>query len=195
MWSLLMNALTKDNALKWLDRLADKTGIRIIPDRLPHPGGDDVTTLDVPGYRQIDSFSCGAAAALMAVRTFRPGFPAGDFHELANPVNGIQIEPLVRFLGKAGIGVEERYDLDFADIAEKIEAGFPVVTLVNLKADLQHWVVIYGVGRKPNRVFVGGMNLPIIGRKEYTWREFTRMWRKGFGLVCWGKPESRGRRR
>ncbi|MCE9616531.1 MAG: hypothetical protein K8T26_19830 [Lentisphaerae bacterium] len=188
-----MKKIDKEQILKWLDRFADKTGIRIMPDRLPHPSGDDVTTLDVPGYRQIDSFSCGAAAALMVVRTFRPGFPAGDFHDLCSPDDGIQVPRLIRFLRKSGIGVIERDDLTFARIAERIDAGFPIITLVNQKDDLQHWVVIYGVGLKPNRVYVGGMKLPIVGRKEYTWREFSRMWFKGFGLVCWGKLERKRR--
>jgi hypothetical protein len=189
----MMKTVTKDKILEWLDRLADKTGIRIMPDILPHPGGDDVTTLAVPGYRQIDSFSCGAAAALMAVRTFRSGFPAGDFHELCRREDGIQEPRLIRFLRKSGLGVSERDNLDFAGIAEVIEAGFPVVTLVNLKSGLQHWVVIYGVGHSPNRVYVAGLGPPIIGRKEYTWREFARIWVTGFGLVCWGKPERKRR--
>jgi hypothetical protein len=189
----MMKTVTKDKILEWLDRLADKTGIRIMPDILPHPGGDDVTTLAVPGYRQIDSFSCGAAAALMAVRTFRPGFPAGDFHDLCSPVDGIQNQRLIRFLRKSGLGVSERGDLTFTAIAEQIDAGFPIITLVNEKDGLQHWVVIYGVGRKPNRVFVAGVKLPFIGRKAFTWREFSRTWVTGYGLVCWGKPERKRR--
>jgi hypothetical protein len=44
-----------ESAKKALDVFASATGMRLFPDPLMHPGGEDVCTLDLPGYRQIES--------------------------------------------------------------------------------------------------------------------------------------------
>ena len=81
--------------------------------------------------------------------------------------------------------------MTFKDIAEAIENGFPVI--VGERTDdpeSGHWVVIYGVGRKPNRVFTCGQpNMVALSGKEcFLWAEWREYWDEyGLGLVCWGK--------
>jgi len=68
-----------------------------------------------------------------------------------------------------------------------IFAGFPIVTLTKTTLPgTWHWVVIYGVGRRPNRVFVSGYHL--FRSTVFHWPEFRAEWADpGYGIVCWGK--------
>jgi hypothetical protein len=71
----------------------------------------------------------------------------------------------------------------------------PLALIVNTSCpDYSHWVVAYGYGRRPSRVYVAGNGLPLLARKVYCWREFrAHHWRTpGQGLVCYrGKPRKR----
>lgn len=56
-----------------------------------------------------------------------------------------------------GIGVGDRLNLDFESIPATLDEGYPIVTLTKTPhSDESHWVVIYGYGRKPNRIFIAG---------------------------------------
>lgn len=185
-----------ESAKKALDVFASATGLRLFPDPLKHPGGEDVCTLDLPGYRQLESYTCGFIAGAMILHTFRPGASLKTFFDECSPDydTGLQASQLLRCLRANGIGVSQRHDLDFEKIVSTINQGYPIITLTRTpRADEHHWVVSYGYGKKPNRVFIAGDGLPLInhltGQKEIPWSEFSRSkWaRPGFGLVCWGK--------
>ena len=179
-----------------LDDFAEKTGLRVMPDFLAHPRGDNICTLDMPGYRQIESYTCGFIAGLMVLHTFHPGMSIKRFFDIVGPSaeTGTQVSKLVKSLRVCDVGVSQKDDLTFSKICSSIEEGFPIVTLVHTEdPEVDHWVVIYGYGRKPNRVFIAGCGLPLIshlyGEKEVLWAEFAKKrWSDtGFGLVCWGK--------
>jgi len=174
------------------DRLSEKTGIVAMRDRLLHPGTPDTITLDIPGYKQTNTFSCAVTAGLMVLHTFQPSASVDRFYHLVNPDEETGAEPwkLVRALRQSKIGVSERCNLHWKDIQRSISDGFPIITLVRTKnPDVDHWVVIYGVGSDPDRVFVAANGWLLFGRREYQWHEFqSNCWRpQGYGLVCWGK--------
>jgi hypothetical protein len=107
----------------------------------------------------------------------------------------VQTTTLVRALRASGIGVSCRTKMPFADICEAIDSGYPIISLTKTpRSDEVHWVVIYGYGKKPDRVFIAGddkLNFigTWLGRKEVRWVDFRRsVWGEaGFGLICWGK--------
>jgi hypothetical protein len=88
---------------------------------------------------------------------------------------------------ESGVGSSVRRDLTFAKIQASIFAGFPIVTLTKTTLPgTWHWVVIYGVGRRPNRVFVSGYHL--FRSTVFHWPEFRAEWSDpGYGIVCLGK--------
>ena len=184
------------SAKKALDLFARTTGVRLLLDPLRHPGGKDVCTLDLPGYRQIESYTCGFVAGAMILHTFRPSASLKEFFDQCRPDydTGLQTNKLIRCLRTNHIGVSPRYDLDFETIVSTIDQGYPIITLTRTpRTNEAHWVVIYGYGRHPNRVFIAGEGLPLInnftGQKEIPWSTFSgSKWaERGFGLVCWGK--------
>ncbi|QIF02843.1 C39 family peptidase [Roseimicrobium sp. ORNL1] len=184
------------NAKKALDAFAQATRIRIVPDPLWHPGGDEVCLLEVPGYRQIESYTCGFVAGAMILHTFHPGACLKTFFEQCTPgrASGLDTEPLIRCLRANRIGVSVKRELTFKQIAAALDHGYPILTLTRTpRPNEVHWVVLFGYGKNPNRVFMAGEGLPVLsslmGQKEVLWSEFSRSkWaQRGFGLVCWGK--------
>jgi hypothetical protein len=175
----------------FLDIFSEKTGICMVRDRLSHPCSEDVVTLDIPGYRQVESFTCGFVAGLMVLHTFRPTACIDRFYRTVRPTfdQGASTNKVVNALRKSGVGVSIRNDLDFSGIRQQIDAGFPIIACIHTSdPEIDHWVVIYGYGIKPNRVFIAANGLPYFARREYTYAEYARLSApKGFGLVCWGK--------
>ncbi len=75
-------ATLSEKAGQALDLISETTGFVAVRDRLYHPGGDDVVTPDLPGYKQTNTFGCGAIAGLMILRTFKPKASIDDFGAL-----------------------------------------------------------------------------------------------------------------
>lgn len=180
-----------EKASSAINTLSERTGYVAMPDRLAHPQTADVVTLDIVGYRQVNTFSCAVTAGLMVLHTFRPSASVNNFYNRVNPSPGMGAHSgqLVRALRCCGIGVGERDQLSWKDVHSNITKGYPIITLVKSNdPDILHWIVLYGVGIRPNRVYVAGKGLPLIGRRMYEWKSFLSIWEpKGFGLVCWGK--------
>jgi hypothetical protein len=183
--------------------LADATKIRVLPDRLPHPKDSNVETLKLPGYVQSQSYTCGFVAGLMILHYFRPDFPAEKFYERIRPHErkGVSRRRLMDCLRWHELRVIWRTDLDFSGIVDAIDEGRPIAVVVRARdRDADHWVVIYGYGRKPNRAFVAANGIPLLSRKQYPWGFFKQhYWEMpGFGLVCAGAGKThkqRARRR
>ncbi|MBX3739974.1 MAG: hypothetical protein KF712_03205 [Akkermansiaceae bacterium] len=173
------------------DSFAERTGICVLRDRLGHPISDDVVTLDITGYRQIESYTCGFVAGLMVLHTFRPEANIDRFFKAVRPTQkyGASARKVVNALRNFRIGVSIREDLDFSGIRKQIDNGFPIITCVHTDdPHIDHWVVIYGYGTKPNRVFIAANGLPYLARREYSFAEYSKLASpRRFGLVCWGK--------
>lgn len=185
---------------------------RVIGPRIPaclrkvrHRGevasGPGESKLLMPSYCQTDWYSCGPIAAWSVLETFHPDADFATFYHDCRPLptEGTSEGKLVKALRKHGIGISVRHDLTFEKIARAIESGFPIITGVGHDyEDGDHWVVIYGVSRKPKRVFVSNIvrwHFPFNSREDFTWKEWLKEWNpRGDGLVCWGKAKPHGLR-
>lgn len=172
-----------------LDALMDRTGSAFVGDRLPRRRSDDDTVLEnVPGYRQTQSYTCGFVAGLMVLHAFKPRASVDAFWKRMNPTEdmGVCNTRLIAALRASGIRVSVRRDLTFAAFDDAVAQRCPVITLVRTReADTLHWVVVYGVGRRPNRIYVAGNGLPYLSRKVFPWLEFRReLAGEAIGSVC-----------
>lgn len=140
---------------------------------------DGAVTLEVPGYRQVRSYSCGFASALMVVRYF--GVPVAGrqlFDLLGTDRSGTRQSAIVRALRGLGLCASLRYDAHFERLARGIDAGKVIIGYLH---DVEHWLVVYGYGRSPDRVFVAD---PRPGQPcEHSWSLYGERL-GGFGIFC-----------
>jgi len=181
------------------DTFSDLTGYAATRVPLARASGPHEVTLDLPGYCQFDTYSCGAVAGVMALKHFKPNASFSAFYARVSPHPewGASTRKLARALRASGLRVRERDDLTFAGLGAAIDAGQPViVTVQNPGADAAHWVVVYGYGLKPNRVFLATNGLPFLAANVVPLRQFARLWAPhGNGLVCSAAPTKRRTRR
>ena len=173
---------------QFADWLSERTGYAATRVPLRRASGPNEVTLDLPGYCQLDSYCCGVVAGVMALKLFQPRASFTAFHARVqpHPENGTSTTRLVRALRQSGLRVTDRADLTFAGLCAAIDAGCPVLVVVqNPGADAAHWVVVYGYGRKPNRVFLATNGYPFIAKNVVPLRQFARLWSPhGNGLLC-----------
>jgi hypothetical protein len=152
------------------------------PFQLLHRAEDPrVTTLPMPGYRQARGYTCGFAATLMVVRYFDPQASALElYRRLGTGADGTRQNAIVRVLRAAGVGANLRYDVDFSRVQREIDRGKPLIAYLH---DTEHWIVLYGYGREPDRVFVADPepHEPC----ERSWAAYRGRLRT-FGIVCSG---------
>lgn len=179
---MLKKLLTKtiDAVSGWTDCVATRVPLR-------RAMASDEVTLDLPGYCQLDSYGCGAVAGVMALKHFKPSASFSAFYARVSPLpeNGTATYRLVRALRQSGLRIRERHDLTFIDLCAAINASRPVLVVIhNPGAAHSHWVVIYGYGRKPNRVFLATNGFPVVADVVLlSW--FARIWSpRGNGLIC-----------
>lgn len=194
MTAMLKKLFTKtiDAVAGWTDCVATRVPLR-------RASSSDEVTLDLPGYCQLDSYGCGAAAGVMALKHFKPRASFSAFYARVSPhpENGTGTSRLLKALRQSGLRISERRDLSCPDLCAAIDAGSPVLVVVhNPGAADSHWVVVYGYGRKPNRVFLASNGLPLV-TNVILLQKFARIWSPhGNGLICAkAKRPARDRRR
>jgi hypothetical protein len=144
-----------------------------------HPVGRSVRTLPLPGYRQARNYSCGYACALMVARYFRPEVRGRDlFDRLGTGLDGTRQTAIVRELRADGLRANVRYDVDFARLCREIDRNKLVIGYL---FDIDHWVVLYGYGLGPDRVFVADPRP--MEACEQPWERYADRLRD-FGIVC-----------
>lgn len=173
------------------DRLCDELGIEFITEVLTEARSKDDITIDIPGYRQTKSYTCGFVSGLMVTRHFYPKTPHTKFYELCqmHPEWGMSTKKLAAALRKSDIGVSFRQGLSFNEIADYISEGKPIITSIRRSKDIQHWIVIYGVNRKTKEIFIAGEKFWFSPDETvFRWSEISRQIpvRNDF-LVCWKK--------
>ncbi len=144
---------------------------------------DNARTLDLPGYRQARMYACGYASTLMVVRYFGIDIAAEAlFRQLHTDRDGTRQNAIVRELRGLGLRAGVRYDVDFARIGREIDRGKLIVSYL---ADAEHWVVVYGYGHEPDRLFVADPrpDEPC----EHSWSEYGGRL-EGFGIICSRTP-------
>lgn len=137
-------------------------------------------TVPIPGYRQAKSYSCGFASTLMVARHFGVEMAATELYELVGTdFWGTSQTSIVRALRAVGLRANTRYDVDLQRISLAVDRG---KVLIGYLGDAEHWLVIYGYGRSPDRVFVADPR-PTHSECEKRWEEYgSRL--GGFGIVC-----------
>jgi len=123
------------------------------PFALAHPGDDpSVLTLPVPGYRQARNYSCGFASTLMVLRHFESDLSGQAlFNALGTARDGTGQSAIVRVLRSQGLRANLRYDMTFERMAACLRMG---KVLIGYLGDEEHWIVLYGFGFQPKRIFV-----------------------------------------
>lgn len=125
--------------------------------------------LDTPAIEQTSPHGCGAAAFATLFRFHYPKKPLPDWGELADPVRGVGPEALELFVRKEFNCVAAGH-FDLARL--RMFAGFtPVLCVVKLSTELDHWVAVRGV--TPHYVHVQD---PETGRRRYTHAEWLAAW-------------------
>lgn len=186
------------------DKISEWTGFVATRVPISRAAGSREVTLDLPGYGQIDSYCCGVVAGIMALKHFKPRASFERFYRRVQPdfETGTSTTRLIRALRQSGVRVKERHDLAFADLCGAIDSGWPVILVVqNPGEDAAHWVVVYGYGKRPNRVLLATNGFPLVTSNRVPLRRFARLWSPhGNGLVCSerrrksiARPGSRGR--
>lgn len=170
------------------DAISDWTGYAATRVPLSRASGPDEVTLGLPGYCQLDSYGCGVVAGVMALKHFKPRASFSAFYARVDPhpEHGTPTSRLIGALQRSGLLVTERHGLTFEDLCAAIDAGSPIIVVIqNPGADAAHWVTVYGYGLKPNRVFIATNGLPFVATNEFPLHQFARLWSPhGNGLLC-----------
>jgi len=174
-----------------VDTITEWLGVKAMPSILHPPYEGDVVILDVPSYSQTDEYSCGAIAAWSIVETFYPKVDFWKFYTTVNPDpdEGIGPRGIVSALRKFKIGTHARRRLKWEDIKEIIDDGCPM--LVGTGREIfefgDHWNVLYGYGKRPDRVFLGNVPGLLRNQEVMSFKKFSREWNPcGEAIVCWG---------
>jgi len=146
----------------------------------PQLADGDATARTVPilGHRQVRSYTCGYASALTVLRYYQPDTRARELYErLGTGADGTRQTAIIRELRAAGLGASARYDFDFDRLRAAIDQDKLVVAYFY---PAEHWVVLYGYGTDPDRVFVADSRA---GEPcEHAWAGYGPALR-GFGIV------------
>ena len=150
------------------------------------PGAVTVGTLRA--YRQSRNYSCGYASALMVLRSFGRAVEGRElFQSLGTGRGGTRQNAIIRELRRRGMSANVRYDLSFEALGRAIDAR---KLIIGYLVDVEHWLVVYGYGREPERVYVAD---PRPGEGcEQTWDDYAARL-NGFGIVCSPRREPRSR--
>ena len=146
----------------------------------PNPVHDpDVVVRPLAGYYQVREYTCGFASTLMVLHAFhRRAHPQDVYQRLGTDHTGTRQTAIVRTLRHHGVGVNLRYDLGLDDLCQAIDDRKLVIAYHH---NLEHWVVVYGYGRNPERIFVAD---PYWGtRSEHLWTHYGEKL-NGFGMIC-----------
>ena len=152
-----------------------KLKLDYIPEFLSRPRHPDVLVLNIPGYRQTKSFTCGFVSGLMVLRYFRADANAKTFYAdcRAHDDWGISTRKVSNALRRQDVGVSLRRNLTFNQIASELEAGRPILTSIKRNGQIQHWVVIYGVNKRKKEVFMAGDKFWFsLFKTNHEWKSF-----------------------
>jgi hypothetical protein len=158
----------------------------------------DGVCLDLPLYRQVDSFSCGPVAGWTVIKGIYPEANIRNkkaFFKLCrpNPVFGTTTNKLVSALKKTGVGLlVKKNKLSFLEIKKQLNLGFPIIACIQFEGHAEaHWTVVYGYSK--NNVYLANNAYSLNpGAKKATimsYRRFSKIQCCEY-LICWGRYAS-----
>jgi hypothetical protein len=153
----------------------------------PAPHGDvTVTAKPIRAYLQVRGYTCGYASTLTVLHAFQKRIKPVDLYKrLGTDHGGTGQTAIIRELRAGGVSANLRYDLDFEGLKRSIDAG---KLIIGYHHRVEHWVVIYGYGVSPNRVFIAD---PVVEWKsEHLWEQYGPKL-QNFGIVCSGRRRAR----
>jgi hypothetical protein len=139
--------------------------------------------LKLHSYSQTNWYCCGAVAGWAVLEAFKPNASYGAFYDdcSPDPCEGMPESEIARALRNHGITAGYKRNMDLAGIRSAIDRGFPLIVGVGFdNPDGDHWMVIYGYGRRPDRVYLANP------RERVGWKTFRDgYWNStGAALVC-----------
>ncbi len=153
----------------------------------PAPHGDtSVVVKPIRAYLQVRGYTCGYASTLTVLHAFQRRIKPVDLYKrLGTDHGGTGQTAIIRELRASGVSANLRYNLDFEALKRSIDAG---KLIIGYHHRVEHWVVIYGYGTSPNRVFIAD---PVVEWKsEHLWDTYGPKL-QNFGIVCSGKRRAR----
>ncbi len=174
--------------VKLSDAISKLTGIRAFVEQLPCPKG--AVALDVTGYRQTESATCGFIAALTVATYLKPSVdPKKIYRWVGCTEEGSTLRDVTSALRRCGITVRKRATMTFEDFTKAIDAGHLVIVSVvsRISEDVGHWATSYGYRRRPKAVLLSGFGVPLmVSTKVVPWSEFRARWwePEGNGMIC-----------
>ncbi len=153
----------------------------------PAPHGDaTVVAKPIRAYLQVRGYTCGYASTLTVLHAFQRRIKPIDLYKsLGTDYGGTGQTAIIRELRANGVSANLRYNLDFDALKRSIDAG---KLIIGYHHRVEHWVVIYGYGTAPNRVFIAD---PVVEwRSEHLWDQYGPKL-QNFGIVCSGRRRAR----
>jgi len=184
----------RKTAIDLADEVFDE--IAFVDDSLlyANPDDRDEETLDLPGYKQTQSYTCGWVAGLMALHCYdarRSPSKLWD-HVSPHPKLGTSTAKLVKGLRCCGVDAKTTTRLTWEKVRVCISSGEPILLSVKTdQRDTLHWVALYGVNHRTRHVFVAGNGIPYLNyvfrSQKITWANFYKLWEpKGEAIICKG---------
>lgn len=142
--------------------------------------------LDTPKDRMKFDYDCGGNALAVFFGTHGLSLPEA-YYKLASPARGIGTETAEAVLGShfAGVAVGINWTLD--DLKFHLSLSRPIITLVCVDTDADHWVVVRGI--ENGRVHYHD---PAYGRRSKSEKAWLRWWQGSernswprYGLTGW----------
>lgn len=134
--------------------------------------------MPIVGYRQVRGYTCGYASMLTVLRYYRPDTAARELYErLGTGRDGTRQSAIIRELRAAGLRAGVHYDFDFGRLRAAVDQDSLVVAYYY---PAHHWIVLYGYGCAPDRVFVADSRAD--ESCEHRWSSYGPKLRR-FGIV------------
>lgn len=173
------------------DKLCTKMKLEYFREFLSRARSSDDTVLNIPGYRQTKSYTCGFVSGLMVLHYLQLKIPAQSFYSVCEAHDdwGMSTKKVATALRQFDVAVSIKKYLNFDEIASSIEEGKPIITSIKRHGQIQHWIVIYGVNRKTKEVFIAGDKFWFsVFKTIHKWNSFRHRLPTGVDfLICWKK--------
>jgi hypothetical protein len=126
------------------------------------PEPEEGSSKILPGYEEQDisiggDNYCGQFAMTSVFKGLGIDKEAQDVYKATNPAGIFTAPPvIVGYLNKNGVKARQRQNCSIDDIVKKIDAGTPVMVLVDSGDGTPHWVNIYGYNRDASGKIITG---------------------------------------
>ncbi|PKL44029.1 MAG: hypothetical protein CVV41_09705 [Candidatus Riflebacteria bacterium HGW-Riflebacteria-1] len=161
------------------------------------PEPEEGSSKILPGYEEQDisiggDNYCGQFAMTSVFKGLGIDKEAQDVYKATNPAGIFTAPPvIVGYLNKNGVKARQRQNCSIDDIVKKIDAGTPVMVLVDSGDGTPHWVNIYGYNRDASGKIISlRMRDSYWGTRsghEMDIAEFSKAWKRPFGDTFIGK--------